>query len=213
MQDETQRLVEDASQGDVRAVDSLLVRYLPGLRAFVRLRAGPLLTTKESSADLVQSVCRDVLENMGRFRYEGEAGFKRWLYKTALRKIADRYEYYRAQKRNAAREDHRDVHSADTGDEEMLAACRSFYTPSHHAMAREELIRLERAFDQLSEEQREVIVLARMVGLSRAEIATEMGKTEGAVRTMLSRALAQLAEVLESEDSGEKPARPADDAG
>ena len=44
-------------------------------------------------------------------------------------------------------------------------------------------------------------------------IATEMGKTEGAVRTMLSRALAQLAEVLESEDSGEKPARPADDAG
>jgi RNA polymerase sigma-70 factor (ECF subfamily) len=206
MRDDTERLVQEASQGDIRAVDSLLVRYLPGLRAFVRLRAGPLLITKESSADLVQSVCRDVLENMGRFRYEGETGFKRWLYKTALRKIADRYEYYRAQKRNAGREDHRDPNSADTGDEDLLAACRSFYTPSHHAMAREELARLEQAFDKLTEEQREVIVLARLVGLSRAEIAEEMGKSEGAVRTMLSRALAQLAEILEGDESGENSA-------
>jgi RNA polymerase sigma-70 factor (ECF subfamily) len=67
-------------------------------------------------------------------------------------------------------------------------------------MKREELERVERAFDTLRDEQREVISLAHVVGMSRAEIAAQLGKSEGAVRTMLSRALAELAERL---DDGE----------
>jgi DNA-directed RNA polymerase specialized sigma24 family protein len=42
-----------------------------------------------------------------------------------------------------------------------------------------------------------VISLARIVGLSHAEIAKEMGRSEGAVRTLLSRALARLATLLD----------------
>ena len=49
------------------------------------------------------------------------------------------------------------------------------------------------AFDRLPEAHREVIVLAKVMGLSRGEIAAQMGRTEIAVRTLLSRALAQLA--------------------
>ena len=64
-------------------------------------------------------------------------------------------------------------------------------------MAREELERIESAFDRLPEEYREVITLARIAGLSRAEIAERMGRREGAVRTLLSRALARLAELLD----------------
>ena len=42
-----------------------------------------------------------------------------------------------------------------------------------------------------------MILLAKQVGLSRSEIAEEMGRTEGPVRMLLSRALAQLAEMLD----------------
>jgi len=192
-----EKLVASASRGDAAAVDVLLERYLPGLRGFLRLRAGRLLLEKESCSDLAQSVCRDVLENMPRFRYDGEAGFRKWLYTTAARKIADRYEYYRAAKRNVAREHAPIERSAGDNDFDVLGAYRSFYTPSQHAAAREELGRIEAAFTELPDEQQQVILYAKMMGLPRAEIAREMGKTEGAVRTLLCRALAHLAEKLD----------------
>ena len=62
-------------------------------------------------------------------------------------------------------------------------------TASQLASANELSERMERAFDQLSEEHREVIALSRIVGLSHAEIAAQLGRSEGAVRMLLSRAL------------------------
>lgn len=198
-------VLRKARARDPVAIDALLSDHLPGLRAFVRLRSGALLRGKESSSDLVQSVCRDVLENLDRFEHGGAKGFKQWLYKTALRKIADRYEYWGAKKRAAGREvplrgDASASQRSTPDDERLLDAYRAFCTPSQHAIAREELDRVESAFALMQEEHREVILLAKIVGLSRAEIADQLGKTEGAVRTMLSRALAHLAELLEEPD-------------
>ena len=41
-----------------------------------------------------------------------------------------------------------------------------------------------------------MIVMAKVMGMSRAEIGAELGRSELAVRTLLSRALAQLATEL-----------------
>lgn len=189
-----------ASRGDARALDELLASHLPGLRAFVRLRSGPLLRAKESASDLVQSVCLEVLQHLDRFRYRGEAGFRHWLYTTALREVLNRQKYYRAEKRDAAREVGPPPDSAGSGDATLLAQYRSICTPSREAMLREQIQIVERAFDELSEDHREVILLAHLVGLSRKEIALELGRSEGAVRNLLSRALSHLAEVLERLD-------------
>jgi DNA-directed RNA polymerase specialized sigma24 family protein len=45
-----------------------------------------------------------------------------------------------------------------------------------------------------------VISLAHIVGLSRAEIAERMGRTDGAVRTLLWRGLATLAELVDDRE-------------
>lgn len=187
-------LLGRARRGDEPAVRTLLERYLPGLRAFVRLNSGKLLRDRESCSDLVQSACREVLQNADKFVSGGEAGFKRWLYRTVLRKIAHRHEYWRAERRDVAREVA--AIADDTTDANLLACYRAFYTPSQQAIAREELERVEAAFDRLPERHRDVIVMAKLLGLSRAEIAAELGRTELAVRTLLSRALAQLATEL-----------------
>jgi len=197
-------LVQAAATGDASAVERLLERHLPGLRAYVRLRTGAVLRHHESSSDLVQSVCRDVLENMDRFRYPGEAAFRAWLYATALRKIADRAEYWKAAKRDPGREvplDPRRASSAPTAgdDARLLDVYRASFSPSQAAMGREALVRIEAAFEKLPDDYREVIVLSRVVGLSRAEIAERMGRTEASVRNLVSRALAELAEHLEGE--------------
>jgi RNA polymerase sigma-70 factor, ECF subfamily len=192
--EDTSELANAAARGDNRAVEVLLERHLPGLRAFVRLRAGEELRRRESNSDIVQSVCREVLQNIDNFKYPSESAFRQWLYTTALRKIVNRAEYWRAAKRAAVKEETRPDPSSE---ERLLRAYTSFSTPSRHAMVREEIERIERAFESLTEEYREVITLAHVVGLSRAEIAVQMGKSEGAVRVLLHRALAKISEMLE----------------
>jgi RNA polymerase sigma-70 factor (ECF subfamily) len=182
-----------ATRGDPAAVGHLLERYLPGLRAFVRLRAGDVMGGREDHSDIVQSACRDVLENLERYKHGGDEGFRRWLYRTALRKIADRYEYYRAKKRDVLREG---ALGSDPG-----AAPDAAPSPSQHAIAKEEAARIERALTEMPDDYREVVVLSRYVGMTHREIAAEMGRSELAVRTLLSRALARLAELLDQDSS------------
>ncbi|MCC7012235.1 MAG: sigma-70 family RNA polymerase sigma factor [Planctomycetes bacterium] len=196
MDEDVGKLAELAARGDRAALNRLLERYLPELRAFVRLRAGAVVRARESNSDIVQSTCREVLQHMERFQFPSEAAFKQWLYTTALRKIINRKDYYLAQKRDALREVPL-APSSTSDDEQRLMDCyRSFSSPSRHAMVKEELERVERAFEQLPEEYREVITLAHVVGLSRAEIAEHMGKSEGNVRVLLHRALAKMSAIL-----------------
>jgi RNA polymerase sigma-70 factor (ECF subfamily) len=194
MIEDSVRLAERAAAGDRAALDELVVRHVDALRAFVRLRVGPELRVRESSSDLVQSVCREILQEAQRFQHPSEGAFKSWLFTTALRKIADRAEHWRALKREAGR-DERLPSQADDGA--LLGFYRSISTPSQHAVAAEERERIERAFEKLTEEQREVIVLARVAGLSRAEIAAQTGRSEGAVRVLLHRSLARLSDLLD----------------
>lgn len=191
-------LLERADSGEPAAAAELLQQHLSGLHAFIRLRMGAPLRRREDSGDLVQSVCAEILGNLGRYQHPGERQFRQWLYKTAERKIADHWKHQQRLKRDPARE----VRLAETEgaqDAQLLAQYRSFCSPSGRVSAQEELQRAEAAFDALAEDEREVILLANVVGLSRAEIAAQLGKSEGAVRTMLSRALSHLAELVEED--------------
>jgi RNA polymerase sigma-70 factor (ECF subfamily) len=185
------KLVEEAQRGERAAIDALLERHLPGLRAFVRLRAGEQVRAQESVSDLVQSVCREALEDVGSFRYQGEAAFKHWLFTLALRKIVDRSRRLRVRplERAVAAGAAAGIVS---GQSELLEHYATFCTPSADAAIREEVERIERAFDALGEDDREVITLARLVGLRYAEIGERMGRSEEAVRKLLARALARL---------------------
>ena len=182
-----ERLVAAAADGDPSALHLLLQAYLPRIRAYVRLRAGPALLSHESRSDLVQSICRDLLENARRLHSTDLAGFDRWLFTTAHRKLADRTALWGAQKRDPGRE------LADVEADQVLGACREIVTPSREASGREDLARLEAALRELPEERREVILLAKVLGLSRREIGVRLGRSEAAVRVLLTRSLADLA--------------------
>ncbi|MEM7308015.1 MAG: sigma-70 family RNA polymerase sigma factor [Planctomycetota bacterium] len=190
---EEHELVERLSRGDDGAIEPLLTRHLPGLRAFVRARAGALVRGREDDADIVQSVCREVLTHRERFTVPAEQGFKRWLYLSALRKIQRRREHWLAQKRDIGREV---AAEGSRSDADLLAGYATLCTPSRELMAREAIERIEQAVDALPDDYREALTLSRIVGLTRAEIADVMGKSEGSVRMLLSRAQARLVELL-----------------
>ena len=190
--DDTDALARRAAEGDARALEILLERNLPNLRAFVRARLGPELRAQESTSDIVQSTCREVLEQQERFQHPGSDGFRRWLFTTAARKVSDRLAEKRTLKRDAAPALRIGAVSG-VSESRLLAAYARFSTPSHQAQVGDEVARIEGAMDRLSEEQREVLLMSHLVGMSRSEIAAELDKTEIAIRSILHRAMARLA--------------------
>lgn len=188
-----QSLIEGASRGDSAAVDALLQRHFDGLHAFVRKQLGPAMLARESSSDVVQSVCREVLEDLRehKLEYQGEAAFKGWLYQAALHKIADRHRHHHAEKRGGGRER---VASLSSSEASLLA--KALDSPSRNAAMREELERLAAAFEQLGEHERMVVHRVYLQGLSHARVAEELACTEEASRKTLSRALAKLSRLL-----------------
>jgi len=186
-------LIARATRGDRPAIDALLARHLPGLHAFVRLRAGRLVRAKESTEDVVQSVCRELLEAGSGFEYRDEASFRRWLFTAALRKLVERQRFWSRDKRDAARE----AGASDPeADEALLAAYRTIATPSRNAAFGEFVAMVDDALAELPDHYREVIALTRGLGLTQREAAEAMGKTEVAVQRLLTRALVKLSALL-----------------
>lgn len=174
-------------------MDELLARHLPALQRYVRAHVGRALLAKESASDLVQSVCRELLQDLGDFEYQGDAAFCGWLQQAALRKIVDRQRYHGAAKRSPAREVADDA-TFTRDDLQRLAA--TLPSPSGEAMQREEIEQLERALAELAAPDRRLIRMVYVDGLSHAAIAQQLGVNEPASRKQLSRALARLSKHL-----------------
>ncbi|MBK8978229.1 MAG: sigma-70 family RNA polymerase sigma factor [Planctomycetes bacterium] len=176
-------LIERAQAGDAGALDALCRRHLRGVQGFIRRRRSALVRRRESTLDIAQSVFRLALRDLGRFEPRGADGFRNWLLTYAEHALHHRERFHRAARRSADRE-------AGAPLSQVLA---ELGTPSRTLVAREELARLEQAFDTLSARDQDIVLMARVEGLSHAEIAAQLGISETASRKALSRALVQLA--------------------
>ena len=175
-------LYERAANGDALSLDALLERYLPQLHAYVHLRLNAELRVRESSMDVVQSVCRGVLAERGRFDFRGEERFRAWLFTSALNKIRDKYRFHRGAGRDVRRE------VADTAAMDAIVAGTAG-SPTRGAAAAEVARLVREAIEALPEDHREVVTLARIVGLPHKVIAEVMGRSEEATRQLLGRAM------------------------
>ena len=97
-------LLSRATRGERPALDELIHHYLPQLRAFVRLRVGPDLRVRESESDIVQSVCRELVEDWDDLDYRGEEAFRGWLFTAALSKVREKARFHGRQRRDKGRE-------------------------------------------------------------------------------------------------------------
>lgn len=182
-------LYDRATRGDPNALDALLERYLPHLHAFLSARLGGELRAREGSMDVVQSVCRELLDARDRFDFAGEDRFRAWLFTAALNKVRERHRRLHAGRRDARREV-----GGDAVELDLLPL--AFATPSQEAIGAETARAIRAALDELSEDHREVITLARIARLPHPVIAELMDRSEVATRQLLSRAMVQLVGVL-----------------
>ncbi len=171
------------------AIEALLVRHLPGLQGWLRLRMGAQLRARETPEDLVQSVAREVLADLGGFQWRGEAAFRHWLYVKAQHKLVDKARFVGAERRSPARE--RDL--ASQPSDGLPAGYANLCTPSRDVQSQDEVRRIEQAFAELPADYQEAISLQRLCGMDYAEIAVRMQRSEGAVRNLVHRGLSRLA--------------------
>jgi RNA polymerase sigma factor (sigma-70 family) len=187
--DDEARLYDRATEGDQDALDQLLQRYMPQLHAFVHARLGAELRARESSLDVVQSVCRELLSARAQFDFQGEDRFRGWLFTAALNKVRERHRRLHADLRDVERE-------VDADAATSFAAVAHLLTPSQDAIGNETTAALRASLAALSEEHREVITLARLVELPHRVIAEILARSEEATRQLLARAMVQLVREL-----------------
>ena len=182
------------SNPDERARNEWLEEQLPRLRAFVRLQMSPLLRGRESVSDVVQSVCGEFLGQVDRLDDRNEHELRAWFYSAALNRVRQKLRYHMAQKRDVRAEAGR---AASVSDDVLLECYASCLTPSRHAIANEEIGRIEKAFDELPQDYRDVIIFSRLLGMPHKEIGEKLGIGEGPARAKLSRALTRLSMVVQ----------------
>jgi len=195
----THQLVTLAKKGDRSALNHLFGLYAERVRRIVRLRMGPEIRAQLESMDLVQDALLAAVQELDDFTYQDEGDFLRWLSSIVENTIRDNIDRIHAGKRDVRRQVSLDGVAARSDGGRMSAGHpAATTTPSVLVAQSEELDRLERAMDQLKGEHRQVIVLAKIEGLSYRQIGQQLGKSPDAVGMMLCRAMIALTDAFEA---------------
>jgi RNA polymerase sigma-70 factor (ECF subfamily) len=148
--------------------------------------------------DLVQEALIEAVKDIGDFTYSSKGDFLCWLSRIVENTIRDNVDRIHAAKRDVRRQvsldkmvERADRLQADAGLPVVTT------TPSVVLSLRKELDRLERAMDRLKPQYREVLVLAKIEGLSCKEIAARQNKRPAAVAMSLSRAIVAVTNIFE----------------
>jgi RNA polymerase sigma-70 factor (ECF subfamily) len=170
LQEELERLVAAAREGDRGAFDELVRRtYVDTYTLAVRLTAN-----EEDARDVVQEAYLRAWKGIGNFR--GDAQFSTWLYRITANCSA-------TQLGRRARHRH-DV----LDDSVQLADPRTDHDPQLRADASDLRVRLADALDDLPDRLRAVVILRDVYDLSHEAIAAELGISESAAKVRLHRA-------------------------
>jgi RNA polymerase sigma-70 factor, ECF subfamily len=175
------RLIEQARQHDPDAIGELYNRHVDQIYRYVRSRTDDAVAAEDITAD----VFLRALESLAAFIDRG-VPFVAWLYRIAQARVIDHWRH--SQRRATVPFDDHDL-------PEWLAA--EDVANSDVLQQGQVLAGLQR----LTEEQHQVINLKFMQGLSNAEIAQIMDKTEGAIKALQRRGLEALARLLNDTES------------
>jgi RNA polymerase sigma-70 factor (ECF subfamily) len=157
-----ERLLIEAARKDPGRFAELYEAHFERIYAYVVRR----VRDRHAAEDITSEVFQQALANLPRFEWRG-APFSAWLYRIAANAIADRWK---------AQERERGTPGPEPSVEPDLAGL-------------EQQARLFRMVGQLPQEQRRVIELRFVEQKSIREIATELGKSEGAIKQLQFRGI------------------------
>lgn len=175
-----EQLMNAAQANQPGALDALYTRYRVRLYNFIRR----LIDDQSSAEDIFQETFLRVYRE--RNRYEPRAAVSTWLY-TIARNLCLHEIDKRPRRQSGSGSPGSVLTATASPTDDPLAQLEAAHTAA----------RVARAVALLPPAEREVLILARYEGLPHSQIAAITGKSEGAVRVALSRALATLRDHLQ----------------
>ena len=169
---ELERLVEQAQQGKRDALEELYLLHFDRIYSYLHMSVG----NRQDAEDLTTQVFVKMLESVGTFRWRS-APFSAWLFRIAHNLAMD---HFRANRRWQPEEEVPEP----VGSEERSAEEQAFQSIGRQSML--ELI------EKLSAEQQQVLTLKFVFNFPNVEVATILGKSEGAIKSLQHRALVSL---------------------
>jgi RNA polymerase sigma-70 factor (ECF subfamily) len=172
-------LVERAARGEAEAFGEIYSIYLDRIYRYVFYQ----VKNRTVAEDLTEEIFMKAWGAIRKFNFKGRP-FSAWLYRIAHNHVID---YFRTN------------HQSQFLDEVILADDSE---PAKELEGKQIRRMLMDAISELSEQQRQIILLKFVEGIDNQEIEQVTGKRQGAIRVMQMRALAALREKL-SEEMGE----------
>ncbi len=175
-------LIQKARDFDSEAWAQIYARDYPRIYAYLYRRLGNI----ELAEDIAATVFLHAVERIGSFTYRGFS-LSAWLFRIAHNQSVD---HFRRKAKVAT----------EPLTEELSIMEDTVQETVEKTVIREEL---SLALENITEEQRQVVLLKFFADLSNAEVARIMGKREGAVKALHHRALASLRHILKMEERNE----------
>jgi RNA polymerase sigma-70 factor (ECF subfamily) len=191
---ETCRLLDEIRSDDKTPFDRLFAQHRPALRQFVARRLDPRLRARLDPSDVVQETQLEVYRRMDDFLKRRPMPFRLWLRKTAFERLLKlrRYHVETAQ-RSVGRE-------LGLPDRSSLLLARPFLdrgsSPSQELTRGEVVRRVRQALAELSETDREIMLMRNLDGLSYRDIGCLLDLDPAAARQRYGRALLRLRSLL-----------------
>jgi len=173
-------LVERARGGDLEAFNEIVVIYQDYLFALV-VR---VVRDRESAADAVQEALFSCYRNLDRFRGDS---FRSWLTRIALNAATDVLRYRKRRPADPYPEWEDDAWQPPAGEEA---------SPERSAMRRQTAQALTAAMAEITNDQRQAILLYDVEGFDYQEIADMTGVSLGTVKSRIHRGRLALRELL-----------------
>jgi RNA polymerase sigma-70 factor, ECF subfamily len=165
-------LVARAQRGDRDALEELYLLHFDRIYSYLHMSVG----NRHDAEDLTTQTFLKMLESIKRFRWQS-APFSAWLFRIAHNLAMD---HFRASRRWQPEEDVPEPPGETEPSAELLA---------FQSIGRQSMLEL---IEGLSQEQKQVLTLKFVFNLPNAEVATILGKTEGAIKSLQHRALVSL---------------------
>ncbi len=182
---ETSRLLEAWYGGNDRALDELLDRHLPTIRAMVRKRMGRSLRAREESGDLVQDALIRFLRSRPMVRIENTKVLNAFLVRVIENVLKDKFDFYSAQRRSSDRE-----------ERFPSQGILHLETPSVISSREEQREWVRLGVEFLSEKDREVVILKEWKQETFVQIGEKTGEEPDTVRKRHRKAMMRFSEVL-----------------
>jgi len=165
------------------------------LRRVIDLRLDPALARRVDASDIGRIVLIEANQRLTAYLLSPDMPFHLWLRHLAQDRIIDTHRRHRlAQRRSVDRE--QPITRPAWSDESSISLAAQIIdtdrTPTSEAIRHELQRRLESAIDQLSDDDREIVLMRHHEGLSNQEVARLLALTEAAASMRYLRALRRL---------------------